>query len=125
MSNIAEDIKRCEKLIKSEHANWIGISNQEAIRNVLKEFKKIKREKEQCKRDARGLANWQWCVVVGQMEEELKNSISKSVIQNEIDKIKERVTGAKYHPEYTKYTVQECLSILSTLEKILGVNNDN
>lgn len=31
-----EDIKRCEELIKEKHANWIGISNQKAIENVIK-----------------------------------------------------------------------------------------
>lgn len=33
-------IDRCNELIKSEHANWIGISNQNAIEialNMLKE----------------------------------------------------------------------------------------
>lgn len=39
-----EDIKRCNELIKEEHANWIGISNQKAIENLIKEFKKIKIE---------------------------------------------------------------------------------
>lgn len=28
-------IERCKELIKTEHANWIGISNQEAIRELL------------------------------------------------------------------------------------------
>lgn len=30
-----EAIKRCNQLIKVEHANWIGISNQVAIETVL------------------------------------------------------------------------------------------
>lgn len=34
-----EDIKRCEELIKEEHANWIGISNQKAIENLIKEYR--------------------------------------------------------------------------------------
>lgn len=28
-------IERCKELIKSKHTNWIGISNQEAIRELL------------------------------------------------------------------------------------------
>ena len=32
-------IKRCEELIKPKHANWIGISNQEAIRELLNKSK--------------------------------------------------------------------------------------
>lgn len=31
---------RCNELIKVEHANWIGISNQEAIQTVLNELDK-------------------------------------------------------------------------------------
>ena len=41
MSNIEEDIKRCEELIKPEHANWIGISNQLAIAHVLDRIKNL------------------------------------------------------------------------------------
>ena len=43
-------IDRCNELIKSEHANWIGLSNQNAIETVLnmlkekdKEIKKLKK----------------------------------------------------------------------------------
>ena len=31
---------RCNELVKVEHANWIGISNQEAIQTVLNELDK-------------------------------------------------------------------------------------
>lgn len=34
-----QTIKRCEELIKPEHANWIGISNQDAIRELLNTLK--------------------------------------------------------------------------------------
>ena len=43
MSNI-EDIKRCEELIKPEHANWIGISNQLAIAHVVDRIKELEEE---------------------------------------------------------------------------------
>ena len=33
--NLEEDIKRCKELIKEEHSNWIGLSNQASISNVL------------------------------------------------------------------------------------------
>lgn len=33
--NIDKDIERCKELIKAEHSNWIGMSNQDAISNVL------------------------------------------------------------------------------------------
>lgn len=33
--NLEKDIERCKELIKEEHSNWIGLSNQAAISNVL------------------------------------------------------------------------------------------
>ncbi len=39
-----QTIKRCEELIKPEHANWIGISNQEAIRELLNKLKEKDKE---------------------------------------------------------------------------------
>ena len=41
--NIDKDIKRCKELIKEEHSNWIGLTNQEAIENVLSELEKNKK----------------------------------------------------------------------------------
>ena len=35
---IEDDVKRCNELIKVEHANWIGISNQLAISHILAEL---------------------------------------------------------------------------------------
>ena len=40
-SDIEEDIKRCEELIKPGHANWIGMSNQLAIAHVLERIKEL------------------------------------------------------------------------------------
>ena len=39
LDNIEKEIKRCEELIKPEHANWIGISNQLAIAGLLHRIK--------------------------------------------------------------------------------------
>lgn len=44
MSNIEEDIKRCEQLIKPEHANWIGISNQLAIAHLIERIRELEEE---------------------------------------------------------------------------------
>ena len=49
MSNIEKDIKRCEELIKKEHANWIGISNQLAIAHVVDRVKELEEETEELK----------------------------------------------------------------------------
>ena len=44
VGNIKKDIKRCEQLIKPEHANWIGISNQLAIAHVVDRIKELEEE---------------------------------------------------------------------------------
>ena len=55
MSNIERtginvgNIKRCEQLIKPEHANWIGISNQLAIAHVVDRVKELEEETEELK----------------------------------------------------------------------------
>ena len=40
-SEIEKDIKRCEKLIEPQNANWIGISNQLAIAHVVDRVKEL------------------------------------------------------------------------------------
>ena len=44
MSNIEEDIKRCEKLTEPQNANWIGISNQLAIAGALARIQELEEE---------------------------------------------------------------------------------
>ena len=39
--NIEKATERCNQLIKPEHANWIGISNQIAIKTVLSELERL------------------------------------------------------------------------------------
>lgn len=39
--SIEEDVKRCEQLTRSEHASWIGLSNQKAITGVLARIKEL------------------------------------------------------------------------------------
>ena len=51
--SIEEDIKRCKELIKIEHANWIGMSNQSAISNVLAEREQDKKRIKQLEKENR------------------------------------------------------------------------
>lgn len=44
VGNIKKDIERCEQLIKPEHANWIGISNQLAIAHVVDRVKEVEND---------------------------------------------------------------------------------
>ena len=43
-------IKRCNKLIETEHSNWIGITNQKAIETVLNMLKEKDAEIEKYKK---------------------------------------------------------------------------
>ena len=49
MSNIEEDIKRCEKLTEPQNANWIGISNQLAIAHLIERIKELEQKNEYLK----------------------------------------------------------------------------
>lgn len=58
VASIEEDIKRCEQLIKPEHASWIGISNQLAIAGALARIQELEdmlkeKDKEIEKKDKR------------------------------------------------------------------------
>ena len=44
VGSIEKDVKRCEQLIKPEHANWIGISNQLAIAHVVDRAKEVEND---------------------------------------------------------------------------------
>lgn len=50
VGSIEKDIKRCEQLIKVEHANWIGLSNQHAIGHLVEEYKELKEKYKQSKK---------------------------------------------------------------------------
>ena len=42
VGNIDKDINRCKELIKDKHKEWIGMTNQKAIENVLKKYEELK-----------------------------------------------------------------------------------
>ena len=50
-------IERCNKLIETEHSNWIGITNQKAIETVLNMLKEKDAEIEKYKKKNKELSN--------------------------------------------------------------------
>ena len=48
-NNIEKDVERCKQLIRVEHANQIGISNQLAIAHVVDRVKELEEETEELK----------------------------------------------------------------------------
>ena len=54
-NSIEEDINRCNKLTEQTNANWIGISNQLAIKHILSDYKRVLKENETYKNQYFGL----------------------------------------------------------------------
>ncbi len=54
--NIEQALERCNELIKAAHANWIGISNQIAIRKILNYEEIMQKELIETKEHNRQLA---------------------------------------------------------------------
>lgn len=50
-NSIKEDINRCNKLT----ANWIGLSNQLALKRILSDYKKVLKENEQLRTEVNSL----------------------------------------------------------------------
>lgn len=76
MSNIENDIKRCEKLTEPQNANWIGISNQMAIARVLARIKEL--EEENKRKD----------MFVKMAKEVIENSILKQKLKDKLEELK-------------------------------------
>ena len=55
MTKEQEAVKRCNKLIETEHSNWIGISNQKAIETVLNMLKEKDAEIEKLRKQNKEL----------------------------------------------------------------------
>lgn len=48
---LEEATERCNELIKEKHANWIGLTSQEAISTVLQEIEHLQKENEELKKE--------------------------------------------------------------------------
>ena len=92
--SIEEDVKRCKELIKIEHANWIGMSNQSVISNVLAEREQDKKRIKQLEKE-----NGELRERVKELEEDLYSankiveeyidSIPKQKIKDKIEELKD------------------------------------
>ena len=103
VGNIKKDIKRCEQLIKPEHANWIGISNQLAIAHLIERVKELEAD-----------------LYIADYKIESYIPIEK--INNQIDKYKHMLELTTYG-EPQKYTPGEIILKINTLEESLSDAN--
>ena len=123
-------IERCEQLIKPEHANWIGISNQEAIRellNMLKEkdkeieFQKDinKIEKDRHKKTEKSLKGQiiKQNKIIEKLEKEAQKYFEEIIKQDRVIDLKteqlEGVPTNKNIPNFEKPNLKECITIFT------------
>ena len=106
MSNVEEDIKRCEQLIKPEHANWIGISNQLAIAGALARIKELEEENK--------------LLLNGKVGVDLSydDYIPVQKVNDKIERY-EYMLAETIHGKIQKYTPGEILLKIDTLKELL------
>lgn len=125
VGNIKKDIERCEQLIKPEHANWIGISNQLAIAHVVDRVKEVENDLTTVYLKGYADAEEKYKKRIKELEEEnyvqkvalLENSIPKQEVKNKIERAKynKKVGNTAY--EYTEEDVWD--TVKDELEELL------
>lgn len=108
--DIEKDIKRCEQLIKPEHANWIGISNQLAIAHVVDRVKELEEEN---KKYIVQLTDEQYRNLVDVIRKEVKKEFEQKV-KDKIEELKNAKGETTRENWYYIYTIQ-----LKILEELL------
>ena len=100
VGSIEKDIKRCEQLIKPEHANWIGISNQLAIAHVVDRVKELEEEN---KKYIVQLTDEQYRNLVDVIRKEVKKEFEQKVKDKieELKNAKRETTRENWHYIYT------------------------
>ena len=88
-----EAIKRCEKLIEVQNANWIGISNQLAIKHILEELKQYKKKTKELEEE-----NKRKDMFVEMAKEVIENSILKQKVKDLIKDETINITGFECIP---------------------------
>ena len=121
VGSIEEDIKRCEELIKTEHANWIGISNQLAIAHVVDRVKELEAKQEN--KNWGDLDNIQFEEYMNQFIPKQKVKDLLKEIEKEHNKVQEQfdcIWNKKSKDNYDRYKLQELSAMQQELGFILG-----
>lgn len=122
MSDIEKDIKRCEQLTSSEHANWIGISNQLAIAHVVDRVKEVENNSTTVYLKGYADAEEKYKKRIKELEEEnyvqkialLENSTPEQKVKNKIEELKNAKRETTRENWHYIYTVQ-----IDILEELL------
>lgn len=115
MTKEQEAVKRCNKLIETEHSNWIGISNQKAIETVLNMLKEKDAEIEKYKK-----------LLADNLAKELNNSIkAKEKADTDLDDLDK---GWKVELEKKDKMIDLLIDYIDTLSEYYtraeGKNNE-
>ena len=106
VASIEEDIKRCEQLIKPEHANWIGISNQLAIAHLIDRIKELEAK----------LEFKQWGDLDNtQFEEYMSQFVPKQKVKDKIEELK--LSGGSNGKDNVEDLAREL--VIEALEELL------
>lgn len=105
---LEEAIKRCNQLIKVEHANWIGISNQSAIETALKELERLQEENAELKLKERNRRLGKY----GEIE--IHDLINKTLQEDYIpkDKTREKIKEIQKYEEAAREQIEESIVIV-------------
>lgn len=98
VGNIKKDIERCEQLIKPEHANWIGISNQLAIAHMIDRIKELEAKLE--------LKKW-GDLDNTQFEEYMNQFIPKQKVKDSYLKMEKEYARKVYDNNYNRNEVKK------------------
>lgn len=90
VGSIEEDMERCEQLTKLEHANWIGLSNQSAIKHLVEEYKELKEENAMLKEVDKITKNITPEEIENAIKEADKNFIPVSLVEEKIEEYEEK-----------------------------------
>ena len=118
--DIEKDIKRCEELIKPEHSNWIGISNQLAIAHVVDRVKEVENDLTTVYLKGYADAEEKYKKRIKELEEE--NYVQKvALLENSVpkQKVKDKIENLRYNSSLGfEETLEESFKI-EALEEIL------
>ena len=124
--DIEKDIKRCEQLIKPEHANWIGISNQLAMAHVVDRVKEVENDLTTVYLKGYADAEEKYKKRIKELEEEnyvqkvalLENSIPKQKVKDKIEKLRNDIKlGNCRYPYVEEHKIDILQELLGGDEK--------
>ena len=115
VANVEDYVKRCYELIKVEHANWIGISNQLAISHILAEREQDKKRIKELEEENKAWDK-KFCNLQDIYFKVLDDNIPNQVVIDKINKNKSYLEHADTMYEYTqKDVIEECIKTLQEL----------